>query len=207
MQQRARFKAVESLKNTKKRVIVVCTDVAARGLDIPTVSTVVHYDVARAVDTFVHRSGRTARGMGKGAVGSSLSLISPAEDKAQRKIAGALSVPFGKVNLDGRLLTSSQVRVNLASKIYNVSEIEQKTNSSNRWFIEKAKEADLDLDDDLVEDESNMSEKELQQILEAKKARVHLTRLLKEPLTTQKFGKFLSTNSAALQNQLKQGLS
>jgi len=60
MQQRARFKAVESLKNTRKRVIVVCTDVAARGLDIPTVSTVVHYDVARAIDTFVHRSGRTA---------------------------------------------------------------------------------------------------------------------------------------------------
>lgn len=58
--QRARFKAVESLKHPKKRVIVVCTDVAARGLDIPTVSTVVHYDVARAVDTFVHRSGRTA---------------------------------------------------------------------------------------------------------------------------------------------------
>mmetsp|Transcript_51057 Transcript_51057/g.59039 ORF Transcript_51057/g.59039 Transcript_51057/m.59039 type:complete len:793 (-) Transcript_51057:82-2460(-) len=207
MQQRARFKAVESLKNTRKRVIVVCTDVAARGLDIPTVSTVVHYDVARAIDTFVHRSGRTARGMGKGAVGSSLSLISPAEDKAQRKIAGALSVPFGKVNLDGRLLSSSQVRVNLASKIYAVSEIEQKTNSSNRWFIEKAKEADLDLDDDLVEDESNMSEKELQQILEAKKARVHLARLLKEPLKTQKFGKFLSTNSAALQNQLNQEAS
>jgi superfamily II DNA/RNA helicase len=39
---------------------VVSTDVAARGLDIPSVSTVVHYDVARAVDTFVHRSGRTA---------------------------------------------------------------------------------------------------------------------------------------------------
>lgn len=58
--QRARFKAVESLKHPKKRVIVVCTDVAARGLDIPTVATVVHYDVARAVDTFVHRSGRTA---------------------------------------------------------------------------------------------------------------------------------------------------
>ena len=40
--------------------MVVSTDVAARGLDIPSVSTVVHYDIARAVDTFVHRSGRTA---------------------------------------------------------------------------------------------------------------------------------------------------
>lgn len=58
--QRARFKAVESLKASKTRTVVVSTDVAARGLDIPSVSTVVHYDVARAVDTFVHRSGRTA---------------------------------------------------------------------------------------------------------------------------------------------------
>jgi superfamily II DNA/RNA helicase len=39
---------------------VIATDVASRGLDIPTVATVVHYDVARAVDTFVHRAGRTA---------------------------------------------------------------------------------------------------------------------------------------------------
>ena len=61
--QRARFKAVESLnKETSKgsRQVVVCTDVAARGLDIPSVATVVHYDVARTVDTFVHRAGRTA---------------------------------------------------------------------------------------------------------------------------------------------------
>ena len=35
---------------------------AARGLDIPSVATVVHYDVARMVDTFIHRAGRTAVG-------------------------------------------------------------------------------------------------------------------------------------------------
>lgn len=207
MQQRARFKAIESLKNPEKRVIVVCTDVAARGLDIPSVSTVVHYDVARAVDTFVHRSGRTARGMGAGAVGSSLSLIAPAEDKAHIKIMESLSVPFHKVLLDGRLLTSSQERVSLASKIYTAGEMEQKTNSHNRWFQEMAKVADLDLDDDMMEDENNRSEKERLSLLEAKRARGQLARLLKEPMRTQKFGKFLSTNSAALQNQLKQPLS
>jgi ATP-dependent RNA helicase DDX24/MAK5 len=59
--QRARLKAVESLKDPKKgRTIVVATDVAARGLDIPSVATVVHYDAARNVDGFVHRAGRTA---------------------------------------------------------------------------------------------------------------------------------------------------
>ena len=38
----------------------MASDVAARGLDIPSVTTVIHYDVARVVDTFIHRSGRTA---------------------------------------------------------------------------------------------------------------------------------------------------
>lgn len=36
------------------------TDVAARGLDIPNIATVVHYDVARVIGTFIHRAGRTA---------------------------------------------------------------------------------------------------------------------------------------------------
>jgi Helicase conserved C-terminal domain len=51
--QRARFKAVELLGRSNTRTVVVATDVAARGLDI-------HYDTARSVDAFVHRSGRTA---------------------------------------------------------------------------------------------------------------------------------------------------
>jgi hypothetical protein len=66
--QRARFKAVESLQQddnnsggtNRTTTIVVATDVAARGLDIPSVATVIHYDAARTVDTFIHRSGRTA---------------------------------------------------------------------------------------------------------------------------------------------------
>jgi ATP-dependent RNA helicase DDX24/MAK5 len=60
LSQRARFKAVESLQTSKARTVVVATDVAARGLDIPSVATVIHYDAARSIDTFVHRSGRTA---------------------------------------------------------------------------------------------------------------------------------------------------
>jgi len=58
--QRARFKAVESLSKDDSRMVVVSTDVAARGLDMPSVATVIHYDAARTVDTFVHRAGRTA---------------------------------------------------------------------------------------------------------------------------------------------------
>ena len=117
--------------------------------------------------------------MGEGAKGSSLSLVAPAEDKAHGKIAEAANVTFSKVMLDGRLLTAAQERTNLASKIVEAAEMENKANSSNRWFAEKAKEADLDLDDGLIEDESHWSEKEQQQLLEAKKAKLRLAQLLR----------------------------
>lgn len=59
--QKSRLKSLESLRKSKSsRSIVVASDVAARGLDIPSVATVIHYDCARAVDTFIHRAGRTA---------------------------------------------------------------------------------------------------------------------------------------------------
>ena len=41
--------------------VLVATDVAARGLDIPEIRTVVNFDVARDPDTHIHRIGRTGR--------------------------------------------------------------------------------------------------------------------------------------------------
>ncbi|XP_011155541.1 ATP-dependent RNA helicase DDX42 [Solenopsis invicta] len=65
MDQLERNKVITAFK--KKDVsTLVATDVAARGLDIPHIKTVVNYDVARDIDTHTHRIGRTGRAGEKG---------------------------------------------------------------------------------------------------------------------------------------------
>jgi ATP-dependent RNA helicase DDX54/DBP10 len=53
--------ALDNFRKKKGSVVLVVTDVAARGLDIPFVKYVIHYDYPTNHKTFVHRSGRTAR--------------------------------------------------------------------------------------------------------------------------------------------------
>ena len=61
MRVRERNRAVEGLSKGMIQVIVA-TDVAARGIDIPDVSHVINYDVPSTYDTYIHRIGRTGRG-------------------------------------------------------------------------------------------------------------------------------------------------
>ncbi|XP_066219130.1 ATP-dependent RNA helicase DDX42 isoform X2 [Saccopteryx leptura] len=65
MDQSERNKVISDFKK-KDIPILVATDVAARGLDIPSIKTVINYDVARDIDTHTHRIGRTGRAGEKG---------------------------------------------------------------------------------------------------------------------------------------------
>ncbi|CAG8752996.1 15688_t:CDS:2, partial [Acaulospora morrowiae] len=77
MMQSDRDKVLRDFKNNKFP-IMVATDVAARGLDIKAVKNVVNYDVARDIDSHVHRIGRTGRA---GEKGTAYTLITQKEDK------------------------------------------------------------------------------------------------------------------------------
>ncbi|CAF0895645.1 unnamed protein product [Brachionus calyciflorus] len=66
MHQDDRNKVINEFKKKPDIHILVATDVAARGLDIPTIKTVINYDVARDIDTHIHRIGRTGRAGEKG---------------------------------------------------------------------------------------------------------------------------------------------
>jgi ATP-dependent RNA helicase DDX24/MAK5 len=197
MEQKARLSAIESLKGNDSRVILIATDVAARGLDIPSVANVIHYDVARAVDTFVHRAGRTARGVGSSAVGTSVSLVDPSEEKSHRKICESIRGQgirrFEQPSIDGHLLSSAQTRVALASKIVDSDMIKVKARKNNDWISVAAADADLDLDEDLLDQgPSDGSLRDQQRLKEVSKARLELKRLLAVPMKKQHFGKFLS---------------
>jgi len=61
----ARIRALEAFK-TGKVSVLVATDVAARGLDIPAVSHVINYDLPSTYEDYVHRIGRTGRAANKG---------------------------------------------------------------------------------------------------------------------------------------------
>ncbi|KSB88873.1 RNA helicase [Caulobacter vibrioides] len=63
--------------------ILVASDVAARGLDIPAVSHVFNYDVPHHADDYVHRIGRTGRA---GRTGVAYMLVTPADDKGFDKV-------------------------------------------------------------------------------------------------------------------------
>jgi ATP-dependent RNA helicase DBP3 len=58
MSQPARIEALEKFKNGTTR-LMVATDVAARGLDIPNVNTVINYAFPLSIEDYIHRIGRT----------------------------------------------------------------------------------------------------------------------------------------------------
>eukprot|EP00124_Ichthyophonus_hoferi_P002723 Ihof_evm7s198 gene=Ihof_evmTU7s198 len=62
----------------KKMPILVATDVAARGLDIPSIRTVINYDMSRDIDTHTHRIGRTGRA---GMKGEAYTLITEKDER------------------------------------------------------------------------------------------------------------------------------
>ena len=77
LDQRARMAALESFKNDEVKLLI-CSDVAARGLDIPDVSHVFNFDVPTHSEDYVHRIGRTGRA---GKLGTAISIVTSADQK------------------------------------------------------------------------------------------------------------------------------
>ncbi|MCD8413986.1 DEAD/DEAH box helicase [Tenacibaculum dicentrarchi] len=80
--QGARTKALANFKNNTNRVLVA-TDIAARGIDIPLLPHVINFELPNVPEDYVHRIGRTGRA---GAKGEALSLVCSEETEYQKEI-------------------------------------------------------------------------------------------------------------------------
>ncbi|MBL1430993.1 MAG: DEAD/DEAH box helicase [Robiginitomaculum sp.] len=99
--QSIRTATLASFKDGKIKILVA-SDVAARGLDIPDVSHVLNYDVPFHAEDYVHRIGRTGRA---GRTGTAITLSTPIDHKALAAIETMLKKPIPKYFLQGQTVT------------------------------------------------------------------------------------------------------
>jgi ATP-dependent RNA helicase DeaD len=98
MTQQLRERVIEQLKNGTLDV-VVATDVAARGLDVPRISHVVNYDIPYDTEAYVHRIGRTGRA---GRPGNAILFVAPREMHMLKAIERATRQPIELLKLPSR---------------------------------------------------------------------------------------------------------
>jgi superfamily II DNA/RNA helicase len=96
LDQATRTRTLESFRNGSLKLLVA-SDVAARGLDIPDVSHVFNYDVPHHADDYVHRIGRTGRA---GKTGDTFMIVTPADARSLDKVLKLIGQSPDEVVLD-----------------------------------------------------------------------------------------------------------
>ena len=175
MPQKARLRSVERFTQTQTKAkveskpssssssILISTDLAARGLDIPNVKRILHYHLPRAADTYVHRSGRTARA---GLEGSSILICAPEEVAGVRRLIGKVhaqaSVSDGgsssfirTLDLDRRVVSRLKPRASLAKKLADTGLAKEKQHSEDSIWRQAAEDLGVDYASDSLQTEGN----------------------------------------------------
>ena len=90
LRQSKRDRVINNFRNGKIRILIA-TDVAARGLDIPLIKHVINYDLPQVPEDYIHRVGRTGRA---GKEGSSLTFITPNDRSMWNSISRLIDPNF-----------------------------------------------------------------------------------------------------------------
>ncbi|KAM3456324.1 hypothetical protein NHJ6243_008243 [Beauveria neobassiana] len=166
MAQKARLRSLERFAATPGSVLVA-TDVAARGLDIHAVDLVLHYHVPRTADTYVHRSGRTARGA---RAGVSVLLCGPDEVLPTRRLAAKVHAKrqqqqqqrgssssksynhiIETLPLDKKIVARLKPRADLSKKLADAVLAKEKAHSEDAWLRGAADDLGVEYDEDEFE--------------------------------------------------------
>ncbi|EDO48238.1 predicted protein [Nematostella vectensis] len=188
MQQRQRLKNLDRFKASNTGLLLA-TDVAARGLDIANIEHVIHYQVPKDPEVYVHRSGRTARASHEGL---SVVLVGPEDLAHYRKTMKTLNngEDLGSFPVDVSYLPGIRNRLSIARQIDKEELKVSKKKSSNSWILNSAKAMDIEVDEDLLEDLGDSHDQKVQRTKLAH-LKASLNKQLKSPLVPLGFsGKY-----------------
>ena len=126
--QGARTKALKNFKENSIRVLVA-TDIAARGLDIPLLPNVINYELPNVPEDYVHRIGRTGRA---GATGEAISLVCSEETEYQNEIEKLLQQKIKSEIVAGFEPTDTTAPKRAASQSKKSFEKKKKTSKTDK---------------------------------------------------------------------------
>jgi len=98
MNQQARERTVARFKSGKLDILIA-TDVAARGIDVPRISHVINFDIPYDIEGYIHRIGRTGRA---GRDGNAITFVTARESRLLHSIERATRSPIRWLDLPGR---------------------------------------------------------------------------------------------------------
>ncbi|CCD22844.1 ATP-dependent RNA helicase NDAI_0A06900 [Naumovozyma dairenensis CBS 421] len=218
MTQKNRLKNLEkyqqqALVNTPlgKPTVLIASDVAARGLDIPDIKHVIHYHLPRSADVYIHRSGRTARADNEGV---SVMVCSPQEAMGPlRKLRKVLAdksgssksfknkkwqktVPLLPIEID--IVSQLRERSKLASELADHDMASSSLRKDDNWMKKAADDLGIDIDSDEEDKDSILHRsktKKQNKTMDKDKTkymRAQLNELLRQPLRKDMRKKYLT---------------
>ncbi|CAR25285.1 ATP-dependent RNA helicase [Lachancea thermotolerans CBS 6340] len=163
MTQKNRLKNLEKFqqnvlanKGKGKATVLIASDVAARGLDIPGINHVVHYHLPRSADVYIHRSGRTARGDQEGV---SVMICSPQEAmgplrKLRKVLASKSATSYGKkwqkdvpvFPIEPSILSQLRERGSMANTLAEDQLATRSLSKDENWLKKAADDLGIELD-------------------------------------------------------------
>ena len=139
LRQSKRERVINNFRNGKSRILIA-TDVAARGLDIPLIQHVINYDLPQVPEDYIHRIGRTGRA---GKEGSALTFLTPSDRSMWNSISRLINPDF-KISKEGQSRNSKgkkrfKARFNKEKKFKDKKKFFKKDDSRKSNFKGKKK--------------------------------------------------------------------